>query len=59
MKNRQVSDYRDFRSQTDQSVQQLKLKWGDAATKLGSKGAGLLATFQQLKECSVHIQGLG
>lgn len=34
----------DFRSQTDQSVQQLKLKWGDAAAKLGSKGAGLLAT---------------
>lgn len=45
IKNRQISEYRDFRSQTDQSVQQLKLKWGDAAAKLSSKGAGLLATF--------------
>lgn len=45
MKNKQISEKRDFRSQTDQSVQQLKLNWGDAAAKLGSKGAGLLATF--------------
>lgn len=43
---------------TDQSVQQLQLQWGYTAAELGGKGARLLATFQQLKQGSIHIQGL-
>lgn len=42
-----------------QSVQQLQLQRGHSVAELGGVGARLLATFQQLKERGVHVEGLG
>lgn len=46
------------KGQTNQSVQQLELQRGHSAAELGSIRTGLLATLQQLKQSSVHVEGL-